>query len=85
MSFYSITWYDIRSRDVDRGEGRGGGGGVLERRYVIDLMHGRSRMTVDPRIPTIPRRSMSGFYRPGRHCLQPSAKHREVSGESHGG
>ena len=24
MSFYSITWYDIRSRDVDRGEGRGG-------------------------------------------------------------
>ena len=33
------------------------------------VMHGRSRMTVDPRIPTIPGRSTSGFHRPGRHCL----------------
>ena len=32
-------------------------------------MHGRSRMTIDPHIPTIPGRSMSGFHRPGRHCL----------------
>ena len=31
----------------------GGGGGVLDRRYVPDLMRGRSRMTIDPRIPTM--------------------------------
>ena len=51
--------------------GREGGreGGVLDRKDVLDLMHGRSRITVDPRIPTMPRRSMSGFHRPGRHCL----------------
>ena len=42
----------------DRGEG-GGGGGVVDRRDVLDLMHGRSRMTVDPRMPG---RSMSGFH-----------------------
>ena len=26
---------------------------------VLDLMHGRSRMTIHPRIPTMPGRSMS--------------------------
>ena len=31
------------------------------------VMHGRSRMIIDPRIPTIPGRGTSGFYRPGRH------------------
>ena len=25
--------------------------------------------TIDPRIPTKLRRSMSGFHRPGRHCM----------------
>ena len=30
-------------------------------------MHGRSLMTIDPRIPTMPGRSASGFHRPGRH------------------
>ena len=25
-------------------------------------MHGRSRMTIDPRIPTMPGRSTSGFH-----------------------
>ena len=44
----------------------GEGGGVLDRRYVLNLMHGRSRMIIDPRIPTMPGRSMSGFHRPGR-------------------
>ena len=39
---------------------RGGGVGVLDRRYVFELMHGRSRMTIDPRILTMPERSMSG-------------------------
>ena len=31
-------------------------------------MDGGSRMTIDPRIPTMPGRSRSGFHRPGRHC-----------------
>ena len=40
---------------------RGGGGGVLI------FMHGPSRMTIDPRTPTMPGRgrSTSSFYRPG--------------------
>ena len=45
------------------GEGRGGegrGGGVLK------FVHGRSRMTIDPRISTMPGRSTWGFYQPGR-------------------
>ena len=33
------------------------------------IMHDRSRMTVDPCIPTMPGRSTSGFHRPGRHWL----------------
>ena len=32
------------------------------------LMHGLSRMTIDPRTPTMPRRSTSGCHQPGRHC-----------------
>ena len=48
---------------VDCGGVVGGGGGVL------DIIHGRSRMTIDPSIRTMPGRSMSGFRRPGRHCL----------------
>ena len=38
----------------------GGGSGS-----VLNIMHG-NRMTVDPRIPTMPGRSASGFQRPGR-------------------
>ena len=34
---------------------------------VLMIMHGRSRVTVDPRIPTMPGRSTSGFHRPVRH------------------
>ena len=33
------------------------------------VTHGRSRMTIDPRIPTIPGRSKSGLHRPCRRCL----------------
>ena len=33
------------------------------------VVHGRSRMTVDPRIPTMPGRSTLGFHQTGRHCL----------------
>ena len=32
-------------------------------------MHGRSRMTIDPRIPTMPGQSTPDFHRPGSHCL----------------
>ena len=42
---------------------REGGGGCTQ------FMHGRSRMTIDPRIPTMPRWSTSGLHPPGRHCL----------------
>ena len=35
---------------------------------VLDIVHGRSRMTIDPRIPTMPGWSMLGFHRAGRHC-----------------
>ena len=33
------------------------------------FVHGRSRMAIDPRIPTMPERSTPGFHQPGRHCL----------------
>ena len=36
---------------------------------VYSVVHGRSRMTIDPRIPTIPGRSTLGYHQPGRHCL----------------
>ena len=31
------------------------------------FVHGRSRMIIDPRIPTMPGPSASGFHQPGRH------------------
>ena len=40
-----------------------GGGGAL------DIVHGGSRLIIDPHTPTMPGRSTSGFCRPGRHCL----------------
>ena len=72
-------------------------GGVLLGRQVIfslcvqvvvaggctQFVHGRSRVTIDPRIPTMLGRSTSGFHQPGRHCMHQSAKRREVFGESH--
>ena len=47
---------------------------VLVRDWVgmggrTQFVHGRSRMTVDPRIPTMPGRSTSGFHQTGRYCL----------------
>ena len=44
-----------RNRPFCYCRGQAGGGGV----FII--MHGRSRMTMDPRIPTMPGRSTSGF------------------------
>ena len=43
-------------------DGWGGGG-------CTQFVYGRSRITIDPRIPTMPGRSTSGFYQPGRQCL----------------
>ena len=34
-----------------------------------NIMHGQNGMMADPRFPTMPGRSTSGFHRPGRHCL----------------
>ena len=33
------------------------------------FVHGRSRMAIHSRIPTLPGRSTSGFNQPTRHCL----------------
>ena len=47
-------------------------GGVLEAFFLgrcTQFVHGRSRMTTDPRIPTKPGRSTSGFHQPGKLCL----------------
>ena len=51
------------------------------------FMHGRSMKIVDPRISTIPGRSMSdvGFSPTRQTLLASSAKRREVFGESHEG
>ena len=46
-----------------RGCTQAGGGGEF-----THVMHGRNRVTVDPRIPTMPGWNTSGFRRPGTHC-----------------
>ena len=33
------------------------------------VVHGRSSMTIDLRISTMPGRGTSGFHQPGGHCL----------------
>ena len=53
-----ICWVFTFGREA--GAGRGG---------CTRVVNGRSRMAVDPRIPTMPGRSMSGFHQTGRHCL----------------
>ena len=57
--------------------------GVFEKN--TPTQHGRSRRTVDPRIPTMPGRSTSGFSPTRQILLAPSAYRREVLGESHEG
>ena len=59
-----------RSRMTGRREGSGVRGGVYSvgEMYLISCM-AVVLLTIDPRIPTTPGRSMSGFHRPGRHCL----------------
>ena len=50
---------------------RGGGSGGIRGmgRGVTQFVHGRSRMAIDPRIPTMPGRSTSGFHQLGTLCL----------------
>ena len=80
FSFYPklspILSHSEKERHLWGGDRRGGG--------VLDIIHGRSGVTIDLRIPTLPGRSMSGFRRPGRTFLAPSANRREVPGETHG-
>ena len=52
-----------------RGAGLEGAGGLLNRRDALDIMRGRRRMPIDPRVPTTPGRYTSSFHRPGRHWL----------------
>ena len=63
----SVAHVDNRSCGGGGGGGdapiTGGGGGVGGAHFT----HSRSCMTIDPRIPTVPGRSMSGFHRAGRH------------------
>ena len=65
---YQVSLYIIQDRavvDAQRGDkGKLGGGGALI------LMHGRSGMTIGPRIPTMPGRRTSGVHRSSRHYLR---------------
>ena len=52
-----------RLQAVRRGDLRAvGAGGYTE------FVHGLSRMTIEPRIPTMPGWITSDFRQPGRHC-----------------
>ena len=51
------------------------GGGVYS---ILGIMHGRSRMTVDARIPTMPGRSTSGFRGPCGYSMHQAQSAREV-------
>lgn len=59
-------------------EGGGGAGGGAR------AMHGRSRVSVDPRIPTIPRRSTPGCPLTGKALLAPSGKRGGGGGDLQG-
>ena len=58
-----------------------GGGG--RRGGCTQFVHGLSGMTIDPRIPTMPGRSTSGFRQPGRHGLHQARRAVGFFGESH--
>ena len=73
------AWLPTGRRTQDLSESEGGGRPAPPRSicfrvhcfegWCTHVMHGHSRMTVDPRIPTMPGRNTSGFSRPGRHRL----------------
>ena len=62
------------SRDAGRMRREDGG--------VLVVMHGRSRMTIDPRIPAMLGRKYVGFSPTRQTSLAPNAKRREVFDES---
>ena len=53
------------AKEEEREVGRGGAGGGAKV-GCTQFVHSRIRMTIDPRIPTMPGRSASGFYQPSR-------------------
>ena len=60
MCFFNVSSRCIRNIKVtvhSRKEG-----------VCAEFVHGRTRMTTDPHIPTLPGRSTPGFHQPGRHC-----------------
>ena len=72
--------FEVGRERGQRAAADGGGGGVLV------AIHGRSRMTIHPRIPTMPGLSTSDVHRPGMHCLLAlGVERRAVFGESHEG
>ena len=48
---------------------KGRGGGRVQSLSCMAVVCQTVDQTVDPRIPTMPGRSSSGFHRPSRHCL----------------
>ena len=48
-----------------------------------EVVHGRSRKTIDPRIPDMPGRGTSFSHQQGRHCCIKGKERREVSNEWH--
>ena len=56
----------MRAKDDNYNRCGGGRGGT---HYPCHAMHGRSRMTIEPRIPTMTGRSTSRFHRSGRRHL----------------
>ena len=66
----SATRYDVARRDTAIAKGTNTKKNRSEKEEgVTRAVHGRSRLTIDPRIPTMPGRSTPGFHRPRKYCL----------------
>ena len=59
-------WMSVRVILLVDNRPRGEGGGCTQ------FVHGRNRITIDPRITTMPGRSTSGYHRTGKDCLNQS-------------
>ena len=66
IQYFKDKNYEVNGRQIGGGRGDGGGGG---RGGCTQFVHGRGRLAIDLRIPTMPGRSTSGFRQPGSHCL----------------
>ena len=75
----SASRYRLSRSFAFRSEAGWRGGGCTH------AMHGRSGMTMNLRIPTMPRRGMLDFSPTRQKLLAPSATRREVLGASHEG